>query len=405
LSQQLGSGQLKKLLMLGGSYQQIPAIEYAREAGHYVVLCDYLDDNPGRNFSNEYLSVSTTDKDKVLGVAQKRGIDGIIAYASDPAAPTAAYVAGELKLPGNSYASVNTLSNKYLFRQFLKSNGFMTPDFKLVNSFEELFTISENCSFPKILKPTDSSGSKGVILLNNNHDIKRQFDYSMNYSKRKELILEDYIETPFNQLHGDGFVANGKLAFVYLGDHHYDTRINQFVPFSTTWPSLIPTELMNKAIAELNQALKLSGFKEGPINIEIRLTQKADVVIMEIGPRSGGNFTPVLLSHLSGVDLVKKAIDSSLGIMSQEFNCSEFKSGAYFVLHSGTKGSYRGFSFSNGVEKYIFQRHIYKKNGDPVEPFHGASSAIGVFLLEFGALRECDTHELIRTIQESITLS
>ena len=390
--------------MLGGSYQQIPAIECARKAGYYVVLCDYLNDNPGQNYSNEYLSVSTTDKEKILEISQKLGIDGIIAYASDPAAQTAAHVAEELKLPGNSYASVNTLSNKYLFRRFLKDNGFITPDFKLINSFEELFTISQSCSFPKILKPTDSSGSKGVVLLNSNHDIKKQYDYAMNFSRRKELVLEDFIETPYSQLHGDGFAVNGKLVFVYLGDHHYDTRINQFVPFSTTWPSRIPTELMNNAIVELNRAIKLSGFKEGPVNIEVRITQKSDVVIMEIGPRSGGNFTPVLLSHLSGIDLIRKAIDSSLGIMNQDFNCSKFKSGAYYVLHSGIKGYYKGNSFSNEVDKYLFEKHIYKKLGDPVEPFNGASSAIGVLLLDFSTLPESKTHELIRTIQESTIL-
>ena len=176
------------------------------------------------------------------------------------------------------------------------------------------------------------------------------------------------------------------------------------MPFSTTWPSRIPTELMNKAIVELNRAIKLSGFKEGPVNIEVRITQKSDVIIMEISPRSGGNFTPVLLSHLSGIDLIRKAIDSSLGIMSKDFNCSEFKSGAYYVLHSGIKGYYKGNSFSNEVDKYIFEKHIYKKLGDPVEPFNGASSAIGVLLLDFSTLPESKTHELIRTIQESTIL-
>ena len=36
----------KKLLMLGGSMQQIPAIRRAKELGCYVITCDYLPDNP-----------------------------------------------------------------------------------------------------------------------------------------------------------------------------------------------------------------------------------------------------------------------------------------------------------------------------------------------------------------------
>ena len=32
---------MKRLLMLGGSMQQIPIIKMAKEMGHYVITCDY----------------------------------------------------------------------------------------------------------------------------------------------------------------------------------------------------------------------------------------------------------------------------------------------------------------------------------------------------------------------------
>ena len=84
---------MKKLLFLGGTMQQIPAIKRAKDQGIYVITCDYLEENPGHKFADEYYNVSTTDLDGVLKIAKKCEIDGIIAYASDPSAPTAAYVA------------------------------------------------------------------------------------------------------------------------------------------------------------------------------------------------------------------------------------------------------------------------------------------------------------------------
>ena len=51
----------------------------------------------------------------------------MLAYASDPAAPTAAYVAEKLHLPTNPYKSVDILCNKDKFRAFLSENGFNTP--------------------------------------------------------------------------------------------------------------------------------------------------------------------------------------------------------------------------------------------------------------------------------------
>ena len=118
---------MKKILLLGGSAQQVIAIETAKKLGYYTILCDYLTDNPGQNVADKFFLESTTDKEKILQIAESEKIDGIVAYASDPAAPTAAFVAEKLGLPTNPYSSVNILCNKDKFREFLKNNGFNTP--------------------------------------------------------------------------------------------------------------------------------------------------------------------------------------------------------------------------------------------------------------------------------------
>ena len=107
----------KKMLFLGGIMQQIPAITRAKELGYHVITADYLPENPGHKYSDEYYNVSTTDLKGVLALAQSLQIDGIVAYASDPAAPTAAYVAEKMGLPGNPYESVKICTEKDLFQK------------------------------------------------------------------------------------------------------------------------------------------------------------------------------------------------------------------------------------------------------------------------------------------------
>jgi len=77
----------KRILFLGASHFQIPPIKYAKQQGHYVITCDYLPENPGHQFADEYHNVSTTDKEAVLKLSEDLGVDGIVAYASDPASP------------------------------------------------------------------------------------------------------------------------------------------------------------------------------------------------------------------------------------------------------------------------------------------------------------------------------
>ena len=166
----------KKIIFLGGAPSQIPPIKYAKSQGHYVITCDYLPDNPGHLLADEYHNISTTDKESILNLAKKLDIDGIVAYASDPAAPTAAYVAEQLGLPGNPYDSVLTLARKDLFRAFLEKHGFNVPKSKSFYTKEEAAPWLNEISYPLFIKPVDSSGSKGVTEINSIGEFDTAFD-------------------------------------------------------------------------------------------------------------------------------------------------------------------------------------------------------------------------------------
>ena len=69
---------------------------------YYVIICRTT---PVEHYTDRFYCVSTTDKEAILEVAQKENVDGIVAYASDPAAPTAAYVAEKMRLPTKVHIS------------------------------------------------------------------------------------------------------------------------------------------------------------------------------------------------------------------------------------------------------------------------------------------------------------
>ena len=160
----------KKILLLGGSAQQVIAIKTAKELGYYTVLCDYLSDNPGQYVADKYYNASTTDVEAVYQIAKDEQVDGILAYASDPAALPAAIVAGRLGLPTNPAKSVEVLGLKYPWRQFLQRHGFACPkvySFHPDTSSDEIKENAKNFTPPLVVKPTDHSGSKGVTMLQN----------------------------------------------------------------------------------------------------------------------------------------------------------------------------------------------------------------------------------------------
>ena len=128
----------KKLLLLGGSAQQVVAIRSAKEMGYYTVLCDYLPDNPGQYVADKYYNASTTDVEAVYEIAKAEQVDGILAYASDPAALPAALVADRLGLPTNPPEAVRILGVKHEFRRFLQEQGFACPRFHTFSPSDEI---------------------------------------------------------------------------------------------------------------------------------------------------------------------------------------------------------------------------------------------------------------------------
>ena len=188
---------MKKILLLGGSAQQTVAIRAAKKLGYFTIVCDYLPDNPGQYIADRFYGASTTDVEAIYEIARKEGVDGILAYASDPAALPAAIVAERLGLPTNPAKSVEILGLKHPWRQFLQKNGFACPKvytFHPNTPISEIQDHSDHFSFPLVVKPTDSSGSKGVTMLNNwsglEDAVRRADSFSRNKTNASSLKLK-----------------------------------------------------------------------------------------------------------------------------------------------------------------------------------------------------------------------
>jgi carbamoylphosphate synthase large subunit len=374
---------MKRLLILGGTHFQIPVIEYAKLQGHYVITCDYLPENPGHALADEYYNISTTDVEGVLKLSKKLKIDGILAFASDPAAPTAAYVSERMGLPGNEFRVVETMSEKDKFRAFLLGNDFNVPYFKHYTELDSLLSDFETFDRPMILKPVDSSGSKGVAKLGSYETIGAVFSEGMKFSRCKRVIVEEYIDGP--QFHGDAFVSENRVVFSYLGDHFFDGIMNN----STMYPSQFPDKVITEMENEVHRFITLIGFQQGGINVEIRRSNSnGSFYIIEIGPRNGGHLTPNIIQYASGFNFFKAAVDAALGFdFDLQPTC---KQGHYanLVLYSTNCGPLKGIDIHDDMQKHLLDICIYRRIGEEILPKGGSNTAVGTLLLKFSTAEE-----------------
>ena len=401
--------QQKSILMLGGSRQQVVAIETARRLGYRTVLCDYLPDNPGQHVADVFYQESTTDRKLMLQIAREEQVSGVLAYSSDPAAPTAAYVAEHMGLPTNPLDAVETLSEKHRFRMHLAKVGLPCP--KAVSltasstAVEALALASKNdMRYPLVLKPTDSSGSKGVTIIDqSDSDIfAMALTHAADFSRNRILVLEEYIKASFPRvIGGDVFVVDGKVCFWGLMSCLRDEALGGLVPIGERNPSGL-TPLQTAKVKQVIQDLITSlNIRFGELNVEV-IVGKDDVPYMlELGARAGGNMIPVQLSDISGIDLVEANVRYAMGDNSLDvrFEGSDAAIATY-VLHADRAGIFTDVSIDPALEPHIYRRVMYVNPEEPVESFDGANKALGIFFLRFDDVTQMET--ALSTIQRQI---
>lgn len=379
----------KKIMLLGGNYFQMTATKSAKELGHYVISVDYLPDNPAHQYADVYYNVSTTDKEAVLRLARELDIDGIVSYASDVSAPTAAYVAEQLNLPTNPYESVVMLTRKDFIRPFMEKHNFNVPRGKQFSEYKSALEFFRTIKKPAMIKPVDASGSKGVSKVFDEIEFEHAYQEAMYYSMANVIIIEEFIQRDGYQIAGDGFIIDGKLEFAGLMNEHFDKLCNPLVPIGESFPSVLPDKLKEKAEAEIQRLLSLLDMKFGAINLDFIVDKEGDVYILEIGPRNGGNLITDAIYHASGIDLAKYTVQAALDEKNIKFIEPSIKVyTASYVVHSLEDGIYKDIWISEEIKKDIVRFDMFVKKGEKISKFNNGSFGIGAMIIEFSTIEE-----------------
>ncbi len=365
----------RKIMILGGAFTQIPAIEYAKSAGYHVITCDYRPDSPGHKISDEYHNISTIDMEAILNKAKELKIDGILGFASDYSAATAAYISDKLNLPGPSYESVNILRRKDIFRKLQVDNDLNSVKFHIVED-NEVTGLYKDLDFPVVVKPVDSTGSKGVVIVYDEVDFNESVEKALSYSICNKCIVEEYIDTSHHQLHGDGFVFDGKLVFLGLCDQYH----NNMAPLASVYPPTVSNDILVKTKCEIEKALNGAGYEYGGINVEVRIGLDDEIYIVEINPRCGSNYIPQLMKCGTGFDEVKAAVETAMGKKIEKHEIIERKNCLLYFLIAQNDGILDRINLEGEISEHI--KHVYtnKKSGDTVHK-HRSGADIVAFLI------------------------
>lgn len=305
---------MKRIMILGASILQVPAIREAKKLGLRVVAVDMDPNAVGfREEGVETEVISTIDVPAVVAAAKKHQVDGIITIASDMPMRSVAAVAREMNLIGISDDTAIKATNKAAMRKTFKQHGVASPVFFKISDEKEYWKAVSSFDRAFIVKPADNSGSRGIFLVEDPQNMsaaKEAYAYSRMFSRNGDVMVEEFMKGP--EVSVEILAINGEPHVLQITDK-LTSGAPHFVEIGHSQPSCLPEEIQ-KSIAELAiQAAKAVGVSVGPAHAEIIVTDEGPKMV-EIGARMGGGCITTHLVPLStGVNMTRATIQTALG--------------------------------------------------------------------------------------------
>ena len=376
-----------KLLVLGGGNCQINAILRAKQRGCTVIVSDYYEDAPGKDYSDFKELASTFSVKDNIKAARKYKIDGVMTIGTDQPVYTAANVAKELNLPSNiDVLTAKAVTNKREMKNIFKKNGIPTVDFVFLKkgfSDGEL----EGLKFPVVVKPLDSQGQRGVYKLNSIQEIRDCIDDVLSFSREEVILVEEYYKN--DEITVSGWVRDDKVYILTVTDRvTYDNYPHIGICIAHDFPSKHLQQYYGEIEEITNKIVKSFNIHNGPIYFQM-LVGLGGIKVNEIACRIGGAYEDEIIPHLTGVDILDMLIDSSLGL---EINDKPLK--GYNLAENNRRSSVQLFFAKPGVIDRLGDMDKIKelpgvlggkfnfKPGDEIKEIKNATARAGYVIIE-----------------------
>lgn len=301
-----------KIMVLAGGNDQAALIQEIRKKFDNVeiLLIDMAKNVVAAKYADRHIVESTMDLPKVKEISEREKVDYIMTACGDQPLLTMAVVSEELGLPCYlSKKQVLNLTNKMYMKNLMVENGIPTSHFKTFTSKEVIDTTG--LSYPLVVKPVDSNGSKGVRKCKDRTELDKYLPEAFRFSLSDTVIIEEFCEGV--EISADFYVCDGKAKKVMW------CQLNKYKVDDSTqviYQSIIPPTLSEKASETLmqvaNKIVKGYGVDNSPLLIQA-MVKGDDVKVIEFSARLGGGAKYKTIQNVTGFNVLRANLESMLG--------------------------------------------------------------------------------------------
>lgn len=312
----MGEFEGKRLLVLGGGNASYPIAKIAKDEGAYVVVTDNLETGKAKAIADEALMVSTVDMEALAQVVRDKQINGVFCGPSEFNIANVMTLCEKTGLP--FYATRkqwDICSDKALFKEMCRKHHVpCVPEYHITEAFleEDIAKIK----YPVIVKPVDSSSSRGISVVNNAQALKEAYAYAKSFSKKGHVIVEKYInnEMAFSVKY---VACDGEIKLLVNSDSYVVEPVEKKALISnlTIFPSKLNRYYLENIHDNVVAMFKDLGMKNGAFFMQALVDcDDGNIYFHEMGLRLSGGFTYTVTEPATGISDAKMMIRYALGL-------------------------------------------------------------------------------------------
>lgn len=343
----------------------------ARAAGLKVLAIDADANAEGFADADRVLHIDLADHEAVIRAIRAMGLSicGAVSIVSEVGMPLTARLREEFDLPGPRAELCRRLIDKAVQRRIWTEKGVPGPRWMTFSEPASALKGAAGLGFPFIVKPTDSSGSRGVTKIESAEDnIQDAISHAFRFSRSGDIILESYMDgTEFTV---ETFAADNEIHVLAVTEKKKVAGTRGTVASELATPDR-PPEVVDRIAQTVVAAYRALDYVEGPGHAEVILMKDGSVGMVEAAARGGGFMVfDGLIPVISGVNIARLTALQAAGLPVGPI--SNWKRAAvlrFFPARPGLLQGFSGFEEANlieGVEAAPFVK--------PGDRFHRAAA-------------------------------
>lgn len=299
------------VVIAGGIWQQ-PLVEFLQRKGFRVHVV-----NPTRStatsLADAHIQLDIFDIEGILDALKTIHPLFVTSDQSDVSCYSVARISEELGTPGNPLEAVTRFStNKGRMYEFARSIGVPVEEFAIAKNAADVKSFFREHGPEIIIKPSDSTNSRGFHTLNDASKIDALFDKCSGFSRSKAIIVQKFCHGDA-QLTLEGVCSGGRhrtVASCRKGGY-WKPQLTR----SCRWPSDIDQTLLESIYEANDKFVELSGLRFGITHGEYIIdTATNRFCLNEIACRGGGfRIGSDIIPWVSGVDSQEVLLSGLLG--------------------------------------------------------------------------------------------